>query len=274
MQELMKVKQLPIIEEQFKQLSEEVDKKVKEAEALVCTEETVKTIKQVRADLNKELNEMETQRKAIKNQVLEPYNKFEEVYKMYVADKYRNADLILGGRIKVVEAELKKQKEQEIKEYFEELRKANNIDFITYEQAKINVTLSASKKSLKEQVESFINKISEDLKLIDTQEHKAEILVEYKQNLNVSNAITTVMDRFKAVEIEKQKQEEIINQRLEEEKKIIQDNLNNLANASVPEQNVNIEQEKIYTITFTVTGTAPKLKQLKDYLLKEGYQYE
>ena len=280
MQELMKVKQLPIIEEQFKKLSEEVDKKVKEAEALVCTEETVKEIKQVRADLNKEVREMETQRKAIKNQVLEPYMQFEEVYKRYVADKYRNADLILGGRIKVVEDELKKQKEQEIKDYFEELKEANNIDFITYEQAKINVTLSASKKSLKEQSESFINKISEDLKLIDTQEHKAEILVEYKQNLNVSNAITTVMNRFKAVEEEEKRQKELkeaIFQQASDEADRAK-----IEGTKMPENHNIVDnalqtlktEEKIYTITFTVTGTAPKLKQLKDYLLREGYQYE
>ena len=100
-QELMVVKQLPIIEERFKQLSEAVDEKVKNAEALVCTEENVKVVKQVRADLNKEYRDVETQRKKIKEQVLAPYMQFEEVYKQYIADKYKNADLILGGRVKV-----------------------------------------------------------------------------------------------------------------------------------------------------------------------------
>ena len=51
-QELMVVTQLPIIEEKLKSLSEEIDKKVESAKSLVCTEENVKTIKQVRADLN------------------------------------------------------------------------------------------------------------------------------------------------------------------------------------------------------------------------------
>lgn len=275
-QELMVVKQLPIIEERFKQLSEAVDEKVKNAEALICTEENVKVVKQVRADLNKEYRDVETQRKKIKEQVLAPYMQFEEVYKQYIADKYKNADLILGGKVKIIEDDLKAKKEQEIKDYFEELRTANNIDFVTYEQAKINVTLTASKKSLREQAENFINKISDDLKLIETQEHKAEILVEYKQSLNVSNAITTVMNRTEAVKKEMEKQEQVINEKLEEEKNRIQDNLNNLKNMSVgidmgsgESQNV-----KIYTIPFKATGTSVQLKMLKDFMEREGIRYE
>lgn len=272
-QELMVVKQLPIIEERFKQLSEEVDKKVKNAEALVCTEENVKAVKQVRADLNKEYREVETQRKKIKEQVLAPYMQFEEVYKQYIADKYKNADIILGGRIKVVENELKAQKEKEIKDYFEELRTSNNIDFVTYEQANINVTLTASKKGLREQVESFINKIIDDLKLIETQEHKAEILVEYKQSLNVSKAITTVMNRVEAIAEEKAKQEDIINQRLEEEKKVLQDNLNNLT-VGVDLGSGESQTVKMYTIPFRATGTAVQLKNLRDFMEREGIKYE
>lgn len=268
-QELMVVKQLPIIEERFKQLSEAVDEKVKNAEGLVCTEENVKVVKQVRADLNKEYRDVETQRKKIKEQVLAPYMQFEEVYKQYIADKYKNADLILGGKVKVIEDDLKAKKEQEIKDYFEELKTANNIDFVTYEQAKINVTLTASKKSLKEQVENFINKISDDLKLIETQEHKAEILVEYKQSLNVSNAITTVMNRVEAIKNEEKKQEEkVIHIKMNENHEITKESYEQLEEVFTP------KQEKIYTIPFKATGTSVQLKMLKDFMEREGIRYE
>ena len=53
MKDLIIVKQLPQIEEHLKELSAEIDKKVEYAKSLVCTEESVKAIKQVRADLNK-----------------------------------------------------------------------------------------------------------------------------------------------------------------------------------------------------------------------------
>lgn len=223
--ELIIVKQLPQIEEHLKERSEEIEKKVENAKSLICTEENVKTIKEVRAELNKEFKEVETQRKMVKEQILAPYTKFEEIYKTYISDKYKSADIDLKNKIDTVENELKNKKEQEIKDYFEEYKTANNIDFITYGQARINVTLSASKKSLKEQVKTFIDKIVDDLKLIETQEHKAEILVEYKNDLNVSKAITTVTSRYKAIEEEKKKQEELKQKQLEEAQRVAEESI-------------------------------------------------
>lgn len=271
-QELIVVKQLPIIEEQLKTLSVEIDEKVQNAMSLVCTEETVKTVKQVRADMNKDFKEMENKRKNVKEQVLAPYMQFEEVYNQYVSDKFKKADTELKNKIDSVEKELKDKKEQEIKDYFEEYKAGKNIDFITYEQAKINVTLTSSKKSLKEQVESFIDKISDDLQLIYTQEHKAEILVEYKKSLNVSNAITTVLNRIEAVKQELKQQEEIVNKRLKDEANQIQNNLNNFKNPVV--ENEESQTVKTYTIPFNATGTAPQLKRLKDFMDREGIKYE
>ena len=268
MQDLIIIKQLPQIEEHLKELSMEVGQKVESAKSLICTEENVKTIKEVRANLNKEFKEVEKQRKTVKEQVLAPYMQFEEVYKQYISDKYRSADNDLKQKINLVEKELKEQKEQEIRDYFEEYKKANDIDFITYDQAKINVTLSASKKSLKEQAKQFIDKIKDDLNLIETQEHKTEILVEYKQTLNVSNAITIVTNRFKAIEEEKNKQEEFIKEAsksviisAEEKKGILQ--------APIEEK-----QEEILTLRFAVKGTRTKLKELKQFLESGGYDYE
>lgn len=266
MQDLIIIKQLPQIEEHLKELSLEIDKKVEQAKSLICTEENVKAIKQVRADLNKEFKEVEQQRKTVKEQVLAPYMQFEEVYRQYISDKYKSADIDLKNKVDNVESELRAKKEQDVKDYFENYKKENKVDFVTYERARINVTLTASMKSLKEQAKVFIDKIVDDLNLINTQENQVEILVEYKKHLNVSRAITEVADRKKALlEIEQQRAEG----NLEKEK--LENNLQQLATAvKAPE----VTQEKTYKITFTVTGTAPRLKQLKDYLLREGYQYE
>ena len=48
----------------------------------------------------------------------------------------------------------------------------------------------------------------DDLNLIDTQEYKDEILVDYKQGLNVSAAISNVVNRKKALEEQKQREAE------------------------------------------------------------------
>nr|DAK93499.1 MAG TPA: Protein of unknown function (DUF1351) [Caudoviricetes sp.]DAM12965.1 MAG TPA: Protein of unknown function (DUF1351) [Caudoviricetes sp.] len=270
---LIEVKQLPVIEEQLRSVSTVIDERVKNATSLVCTEESVKTIKEIRAELNKDYKEFENKRKLVKEQVLKPYNDFENVYKECISDKFRNADIILKGKIDNVENELKSKKEKEIKDYFEEYKEANNIDFITYEQARINITLSASMKSLKEQAKQFIDKIVDDLKLIETQEHKTEILVEYKQILNVSQAITSVTNRFKAIEEEKKKIEQekelqkfVVDTAKESDKyseQII------LISPSVEEKT-----EEILTLKFTVRGTRTKLRELKQFLESGGYDYE
>lgn len=289
MQDLIVVKQLPQIEEHLKELSLEVEQKVENAKSLVCTEENVTTIKQIRASLNKEFKEVENQRKIVKEQILAPYMQFEEIYKMYISDKYKSADNDLKEKIDSTENELKNIKEQEIKDYFEEYKKANNIDFVTYSQARINVTLSASRKSLKEQAKQFIDKIVDDLKLIDTQEHKTEILVEYKQSLNVSQAITSVTNRFKAIEEEKKRQEELKRKQLEEAQRRADESIRAQTEATrqalenfIPKTEETIlqapvieeKQEEILTLRFTVKGTRTKLRELKQFLENGGYDYE
>ncbi len=274
--DLIEVKQLPVIEEQLRSVSIVIEERVKNATNLVCTEESVKTIKEIRAELNKDYKEFETKRKLVKEQVLKPYNDFENVYKECISDKFRNADLILKGKIDNIENELKAKKEQEVKDYFEEYKTANNIDFITYGQARINVTLSASMKSLKEQAKQFIDKVMDDLKLIETQEYKTEILVEYKQTLNVSQAITSVTNRFKAIEEEKKRKEQkVIHIEMNENHEITQKSYEQLENVfNKPLEQPKEENEEILTLKFTVRGTRTKLRELKQFLESGGYDYE
>lgn len=274
--DLIEVRQLPVIEEQLRSVSTVIDERVKNATSLVCTEESVKTIKEIRAELNKDYKEFENKRKLVKEQVLKPYNDFESIYKECISDKFRNADLILKGKIDNVENELKAKKEQEIKDYFEEYKTANNIDFITYGQARINVTLSSSMKSLKEQAKQFIDKIVDDLKLIETQEHKTEILVEYKQTLNVSQAITSVTNRFKAIEEEKKRQEQkVVHIEMNENHEITQKSYEQLENTfNKPLEQPKEDNEEILTLKFAVRGTRTKLRELKQFLESGGYDYE
>ena len=93
---------------------------------------------------------------------------------------FKPADAQLKDKIDDVENGLKDQKKAEIAAFFDEYRESKNIDFITFEDSGINVTLSASKKSLKDQARAFVDRVNDDLMMIDTQNNSAEILVEYK----------------------------------------------------------------------------------------------
>lgn len=293
--EIIVVKQLPVIVEQLAQVREAVIARVQTATSLVCTDETVKEVKKARAELNAEFKEWEEKRKEVKTAVMTPYEKFEAVYKDCVSDTYKKADADLKAKIDGVEKELKDRKSAEVREYFMEYLASKYIDFVTFEQAGINITLSASMKSLKEQAKSFIDKISDDLALIETQEHKAEILVEYKKTLNVSSAITGVTARFKAIEDEKKRMEEAEARRMAEEQRIaemrkeafseyfnetyVDDDTKEDLNIPVeaPEISAPVEvqaKEKQYTLRFTVTATKDKLRELKTFLDNGGYKYE
>lgn len=276
-EQLIVIKQLPIIEEQLKNLSEEIDKKVERAMKLVVSDETVKEVKKVRAELNNEFKELETQRKYVKEKILTPYNQFEETYKEYVSIKYKTADETLKNKINEVEQEQKAKKEQEVKDYYTELCYSEKLEWLCeakyYELADINITLSASLKSLKEKANEFVERVKSDLKLIDTQEHKAEIMAEYKTKLQVASAITNVNDRFKREEEEKQRLAEMQEQK-EQEQKIKQE----IAEIEKPVETPKEEtQEKLYNMTFKVYGTLEQLKKIKTFLetmKKEGVKYE
>ena len=271
--EIIVVKQLPVIEQQLAQIKEQVTERVETVTSLVVTEDTVKAVKKARAELGAEFKSWEEKRKEVKKAVITPYEKFEEVYNDCISNSYKTADKLLKQRIDEVENELKAKKAAEVQSYFEEYLESKSIDFITYEQAGINVTLSASLKSLKEQAKAFIDRIESDLKLIETfTDLKAEILVEYKKSLNVSDAITGVKARAKAVQEEQARQEAEAKKRAAEAQRVeaIKEAAPEVISAPAEVQ----PEEPKLTLRFTVKATKTKLRELKKFLDERKYEYE
>lgn len=269
--QLIVVEQLPVIKQYLEELKGEILEKVKTANALVCTEDTVKEVKKVRTDLTKQFKELEDQRKAVKNAVMTPYNEFEEIYKENVSDLFKEADATLKAKIDSVEDGIKEEKRKELSEYFEEYKNSLNIGFVSFETMDLKVGLSDSMKSLKEKVSQYLDKINDDLMLIDTQEHKEEILVEYRNSLNVANAITIVNNRIKAIEEEKARQEALSVAKEQEQQRIEQ--VEQVIVETTPVEEKEQVDEPVYTMTFTVRGTKEQLKGVKNYLESEGLEY-
>jgi len=268
MNELITVQQLPVIEEKLKSLSEEIKQKTANALALECNQDTVKEVKAIRADLTKGFNELENRRKEVKAAVLAPYDEFEAIYKQCVSGIYKQADNELKRKINDVEDGLREEKECELRGYYSEYVSAQDMDlsWLSYEQVGLNVTLTASMKSLREAVKACVDKVCSDLRLIDTQEHSKEIFVEYKKSLNVSNAITAVISRHKEIE------------RLEEERK---DEESEARVFVAPKHDVYAtktvnepltEDKKIFqTWNFQVTATKETLEALEEFIKADGY---
>lgn len=215
-----KIKSVGEIESNMKEVKGYVEELNNYYKNISFTEETLKQAKEEKAKVNKFKAEVADYRKKIISEYNKPIKVFEDTAKeteKILVETYNTINQQVAG----YEEKQKQQKEQEIRDYFEEYKTANNIDFINYEQAQINVTLTASIKSLKGQAKAFIDRIVDDLKLIETQECKEEILVEYKQSLNVSRAVQEVANRHKLLEEEKKKQEEKQNKFIEEATKSV-----------------------------------------------------
>lgn len=277
---IITIEQLPVIKQSLNTVKSDIINRIETALSLVCNEKTLAEVKRERALLNKEFSEWESKRKEVKEAIMSPYEQFETVYKNCITEVFKKADNDLKGKINNVETELKSRKLKQLTDYFNEylcfaetgisipLR-----DFVTFEKANINITMSASLKSLKEKVKAYTDRICEDLRLIEIQEHKDEILYEYKQTLNISSAITTVANRYRAIEESKSKAEEY-RIKAEAVQKVVE-KVKPVIEALTPPETIDTsEEEKILTLKFTVRGTKKKLKELKLYLEREGLYYE
>ena len=271
MSNLITVKQLPVLEEQFKAVGTEIDKTVKRCQDMIVTDDNYKDIKKIRAGLNKESKEYADQFKAVKEQVLEPWNVVEDAYKENVKEKYSAADNALRIKINEVEDGLKESKKAEVEKYFNEYAESISAGFLTWDDTKIKVGMSDSMKSLKDRAKEFADRVVSDIALIDTQEYKAEIKTEYIKDLNVSRAITSVTERHKAIaeQEEKEKARDAVKAQMQQHEKEVESHLSAPVKEAVQE-----EKEPEQFIAFKVFGNTAQLMKVVEFLQNSNYKYE
>lgn len=189
--------QSPVISHRLKEMGQNVSNRISELNIYnqIATEDTIKSLKKLRAELSSESKDFEEQRKSVKNTILEPYKQFEDIYKEEIIQKYEKADDMLKEKIGEFEIKIKQEKRDSLIAYFDELCLVEKLDWLKYEKLGIEVNLSTSLKKYKQQVLNAIKEIKDDVNLIATENHEVEILVEYKKTLNVSKAIQLVRQR-------------------------------------------------------------------------------
>ena len=125
-------------------------------------------------------------------------------------------------------------------------------------------------KSLKEQAKKFVDKVVDDINLINSTQFVDEIMIEYKKDLNVSRAITEVNNRHAELEKVKQQKEEQEEQKLNDKEM-----LNRIDSLSAPKvESADKSSEEVFEMTFKVRGTKEQLKAVKEFLVNGGYDYE
>lgn len=274
--EIVKIEQMPKVFSQLEKIGEIIKKKTSDLDKLECTEANKQEVKSRRTEINNTLALLEAKKKEIKNKLLEPYNVFEAKYNEECKEKLQNASSILTEKINAIEVQQKLEKEQELREFADEYFNHYMIkDVVKFEDIGLNITLSASIKSLKEQTKAFCERISNDLKLIDLEEYKDEIVIEYLKNLDFAKSKMLVIERHRQLEEIKKREEELKAQQ-EQEQEIVEKVEEVVEEIKPPVEIIDVEAqevEEIFTATFTVKTTKAKLKALKNFMESEGIEY-
>ena len=276
--EIVKVESIGVIKQQLDKVENVIDEKIKNIPeqlekikkmSFIEQEDEKNDIKKYKQHLSKILNELEEKRKEIKKEINKPYEEFNEYYKNGVYLKLNDAISQINNVVNDIEILQKDEKECEIKEFVNQYINANNLqNIIRYEDIPISINLSSSMKSLKEQALTFIEKVTNDLKLIELEEYSSEIILEYNNNgFDFSKAKLDVIAKHKQLE-EIQKQQQEVQLQIDDDAKIVE----KVEEITTPKEI--LEDDELVTVSFKVTGTKDKIKKIKDLIIELGVEYE
>lgn len=269
----------PVIYENLLDLQERVASITDMVNGLPREPENLPLVKNARADLRRYFESLEEQRKSVKAAVMAPYNEAEAKYKAFVSGPIGQADKLCKDFVDGVESSMKRECETGLREYFAELCAANHVEFLKFEQSGIVVDMASARqktpKKLREQLAQFVSCVSSDVDSISEMEDAEEILVEYKQSLNLSSAIGIVLDRHRRLQ---QQREESLSRASAKASEL--ESVHKVDAIAPPATVQPPREERRYTISFTLRPTEAQMKklrpfliELKDFLIQEGIEY-
>lgn len=234
-------------------------------EKMPATEENKKTLKETRTEINKNIKTFEDERKRIKKLVLDPYELFEKDYKELIKDPLEKASNVLKMKIDSIEDDQKKEKENEVRAYFNEKKVAYEISFLKFEDLGISIGISTTVASVKKLTDKLFTDTLADLNKIKSSEHEEKLLKHY----------IVVKDLKRAEELTKQELEQIarVNQMIQSQAVEITVNEPEAEEIEKPVME-EIKDNQIYEMSFKVWGTKEQLIGIKNYIEKEGIKYE
>jgi hypothetical protein len=262
--------QVPVIVENLMDMAAEFQAKLDYIATLPRTDDGMKAVKALRAEARKEFDVLDEKRKEVKRMVMEPYNKAETIFKSFVTVPFNSLDNACKEFSDSVEGEMKSACETRLKDYFSELTAMKGICWLKWERLGIKVDMATAR--LKEpakamdKIKDFVDRVCSDLNVLSCMEDSAALLAAYSNCLDVAEAIRQVntMKEAQRVAVENRKFWEARQQQASDLKESVFD-----AGVLIREEN-----EKKFTVVFSVTATTPMLRGLKAFLESKGYEYE
>ena len=278
-QSLIVVSQLPEIQENLRQLRDEWEQKAADAATMVCTEETVQSLSDMRAQMRKEFQFADSQRKAAKALYMKPWDAVEETFRVCVKDAFTRADETLRGMVEGFRNELKQKCYDDLKIWYTELIQSEHIDFLSLDQAmalgNVKISLDDAKKNnprkLQDAVAAVVAKVAISLEDIGKMDDAPEIMAEYKQCLDLGKAVANVQGRKRLVQAEKEAAE--ARRTAQEREKAAEDKVRAVA-PPIAQPKAQTAEQVFPKYTFTVYNcTRSQLIRVREFLKQEGINY-
>lgn len=262
--------QLPVIAENLDSVRQNLESLLADISTLPFNDEALKYVKQIRANLSRDFEQMETQRKAVKRQVMEPYDQAEKKYKEYIADPYRAADQTLKAWVDNYQNGLKKKCEDYLRAYFSEVCQSYHIDFLKFEDCGVVVDMAVARqkepRKAMDKIYDFVNRVQTDVETIMNLDHAAEVFAVYRKRLNLAEALAFVDSQQQAAQ---QAQEKI--SAMKQTAAIEAEAIKKVEAVAPPAL---AKKESVICCTFKAIGTRTQIKKMKEFAIKEGIRFE
>lgn len=281
MENLISLAITPEIYQSLGAIKQDFEIRAQEALSVVCTAETVKDVKQVRSDIRKTKESLETQRKSLKAAYMKPYEDFLAVYND-ATSSLDQADQELKRRIDMVTSELAEKRVEKLKTFFQEKAEELGVTWVTWESWETGggkVIASKKDKYYKETLADFLENVVRDMAVIDNLPNKELVTSFFQQHYILSRAMSEATEQERQLEMAQQRMGQAMDQ-LQQDRMREAENQALLAAAEsqtgIAEPVVMEEMpDKKFTMTFTIQNASmAQLKALKEFLIQGGYEYE
>lgn len=266
--DIISISDLSVTEQALKRIADESKERLETALKMACTDETKQAVKKYRTELKKTFDELETERKAKTAEYEKPLQEFKSVYDELITKPFKSADQALKKKIDEVETAQKSEKREVVERYAKELIQSYALDWLEVSRIMPGITLSASEKGLKKAVKDSVDRIRSEVDCINSISDNSELMAEYMKCLSLAQAKMTIVERQHAIEAA-EKAKTAYNQQ-EELDREAEKRIEQLA----PPEIVPKQEEKTYSMTFTVSGTIEQLKALKAFMTNNNIDFK
>lgn len=257
-----------VIEFNYSELKAEMTERLKYYNNLVVSENSIKSAKADKANLNKLIAAIESERKEVKRRCLEPYNDFEAKCKELVM-LVKAPVVAIDNQIKEFENIKKQEKYDELKFCFDNYI-GDMADIIKFDKILNpkwgNATLKID--TLKAEIEDNIDRIKKELETLNTEyadkPYKSAVISEYCKEYSTSQALVYAAQ----LQREEEMQKKILEQKKPE---TVQQEINSVAAVDPAKEHiVNEVHDPIIGGGFVIKNEKSKVILLKKYMTEIG----